>query len=120
MDHDVTTLVVDNDAIPDDPSVAQRARLAVDSGLVVTCARRLVAKRIAERPVDILHAHNTFPLLSPSIYGAARRSGAAVVQTIHNYRTMYPAGYPLPRRTALRGLRGSHRAVAIGGCTPVT
>ena len=91
MDHEVTTLVVDNDAIPDDPSVTQRARLAVDT-VWSSRAARLVAKRIAERPVDIVHAHNTFPLLSPSIYGAARRSGAAVVQTIHNYRTMCPAG----------------------------
>ena len=74
MDHDVTTLVVDNDAIPDEPSVAQRARLAVDT-VWSSRAARLVSERIAARPVDIVHAHNTFPLLSPSIYGAARRSG---------------------------------------------
>ena len=90
MDHDVTSLVIDNDAIPDDPSLAQRARLAVET-VWSSRAARLVANRIAEQPVDIVHIHNTFPLLSPSIYGAARRSGAAVVQTIHNYRTMCPA-----------------------------
>jgi glycosyltransferase involved in cell wall biosynthesis len=35
---------------------------------------------------DILHAHNTFPLLSPSIYWAAHAKGVAVVQTLHNFR----------------------------------
>jgi glycosyltransferase involved in cell wall biosynthesis len=35
---------------------------------------------------DILHAHNTFPLLSPSVFWAANQAGVPVVQTIHNYR----------------------------------
>lgn len=42
-----------------------------------------------EKP-DIAHFHNTFPLLSPSVYFAARRAGAAVVQTLHNYRLFCP------------------------------
>lgn len=90
MGHDITTLVVDNDGIPDDPSLAQRARLAVET-VWSSRAARIVASRIAQRPVDIVHVHNTFPLLSPSIYTAAQGCGAAVVQTIHNYRTMCPA-----------------------------
>jgi glycosyltransferase involved in cell wall biosynthesis len=90
MGHDVDTLVVDNDAIADDPSLAQRARLALETVWSLRGAR-LVAKRVDARPVDIVHVHNTFPLLSPSIYGAARRLGAAVVQTLHNYRTICPA-----------------------------
>jgi glycosyltransferase involved in cell wall biosynthesis len=39
----------------------------------------------AFRP-DVVHIHNTFPLLSPSVYYAVRRNGACVVQTLHNYR----------------------------------
>src|SRR4051794_31247598 len=39
-----------------------------------------------ERP-DLLHVHNTFPQLSPSVYWAATRLGIPVVQTLHNYRT---------------------------------
>ena len=35
---------------------------------------------------DIVHVHNTFPLLSPSVYWAAHRFGVPVVQTLHNYR----------------------------------
>ena len=42
-----------------------------------------------ERP-DVVHFHNTFPLISPAAYYAARREGAAVVQTLHNYRLICP------------------------------
>jgi glycosyltransferase involved in cell wall biosynthesis len=42
-----------------------------------------------ERP-DILHLHNTFPLLSPSAAAAARAHGIPVVQTLHNYRMICP------------------------------
>ena len=43
----------------------------------------------AERP-DVMHCHNTFPLISPSAYRAARRHGVAVVQTLHNFRLVCP------------------------------
>ena len=37
-----------------------------------------------------MHFHNTFPLISPSAYSAARAEGAAVVQTLHNFRLLCP------------------------------
>ena len=37
---------------------------------------------------DVIHAHNTFPLISPSLYWAAARAGVPVVQTLHNFRLM--------------------------------
>ena len=37
---------------------------------------------------DIAHFHNTFPLISPAGYQAAKDEGAAVVQTLHNYRLL--------------------------------
>lgn len=37
---------------------------------------------------DVIHAHNTFPLVSPSLYWAAARAGVPVVQTLHNFRLM--------------------------------
>ena len=42
-----------------------------------------------ERP-DIVHFHNTLPLISPSGLWAARRAGSRVVQTLHNYRLACP------------------------------
>jgi glycosyltransferase involved in cell wall biosynthesis len=41
---------------------------------------------IAEFKPDIVHIHNTFPLLSPSVVAAAGRSGVPVICTLHNYR----------------------------------
>lgn len=35
---------------------------------------------------QIVHVQNFFPLLSPSVYYAAHREGASVVQTLRNYR----------------------------------
>lgn len=39
---------------------------------------------------DVVHFHNTFPLLSPAVYYAARECGVPVVQTLHNYRLLCP------------------------------
>jgi len=41
----------------------------------------------AEKP-DVVHCHNTFPLISPSIYWACAKEGIPVVQTLHNYRLL--------------------------------
>lgn len=43
-----------------------------------------------ERP-QVVHFHNTFPLISPAAYYAAKTEHVAVVQTLHNYRLMCPA-----------------------------
>jgi glycosyltransferase involved in cell wall biosynthesis len=41
---------------------------------------------------DVMHVHNTFPLLSPAVYYAAADHHLPVVQTLHNYRLLCPAG----------------------------
>ncbi len=51
-------------------------------------------RQITERfQPQVVHVHNTFPLISPSVYWAAERAGAAVVQTLHNYRLLCPEGF---------------------------
>lgn len=37
---------------------------------------------------DVIHAHNTFPLISPALYWTAARTGVPVVQTLHNFRLL--------------------------------
>ena len=37
---------------------------------------------------DVVHCHNTFPLISPAIYWACEKEGVPVVQTLHNYRLL--------------------------------
>jgi len=39
---------------------------------------------------DVVHVHNFFPRFSPSIYDACAEARTAVVQTMHNYRTICP------------------------------
>ncbi|MBZ5571453.1 MAG: glycosyltransferase family 4 protein [Acidobacteriia bacterium] len=39
---------------------------------------------------DVVHVHNTFPLISPSILWACRRERVPVVHTLHNYRLLCP------------------------------
>ncbi len=43
-----------------------------------------------QRPA-LMHCHNTFPLISPSCYAAARAEGIPVVQTLHNFRLLCPS-----------------------------
>lgn len=47
-----------------------------------------LAKLIRRFKPDVIHVHNTFPLMSPSLYWAAERAGIPVVQTLHNFRLM--------------------------------
>lgn len=49
-----------------------------------------------EKP-DVVHIHTFFPLLSPSILYAAKRSGCSVVATLHDTRFVCPCS------TSLRG-----------------
>lgn len=51
-----------------------------------------VRKIIQNNDIDIVHCHNTFPLISPSVYYAAWSRKIPVVQTIHNFRFLCPNG----------------------------
>jgi len=53
--------------------------------------RDLRAQLRATRP-DVVHIHNTFPLLSPSVLYACRDEGVPAVITLHNYRLMCAGG----------------------------
>ena len=44
-----------------------------------------------ERP-DLVHFHNTFMAMSPSVYSACKERGLPVVQTLHNFRLCCPGG----------------------------
>jgi glycosyltransferase involved in cell wall biosynthesis len=41
---------------------------------------------------DLVHIHNTWVMISPSIYVACKEAAIPVVQTFHNYRLLCPAG----------------------------
>ena len=43
---------------------------------------------------DVMHVHNTFPLISPALFHAASAFPVATVLTLHNYRIFCAAGIP--------------------------
>jgi glycosyltransferase involved in cell wall biosynthesis len=50
-----------------------------------------LAGLVRQHNTEVVHFHNTFPLISPAAYYAVRKEGAAVVQTLHNFRLLCPA-----------------------------
>lgn len=48
----------------------------------------------SEKP-EVVHFHNTVPLISPSAYYTCAEEGVPVVQTLHNYRVLCPGAYLL-------------------------
>jgi glycosyltransferase involved in cell wall biosynthesis len=55
-------------------------------------SRRLVAKSLASFQPDVVHLHNTFPLLTPSVLHACHDASVPVVATIHNYKLSCASG----------------------------
>lgn len=45
---------------------------------------------IDEKPPDVAHFHNTFPLISLSAYMACHDKKIPIIQTLHNYRMICP------------------------------
>jgi glycosyltransferase involved in cell wall biosynthesis len=52
---------------------------------------RQFSQLLTQEKPDIVHVHNTFFMLSPSIYGACKAHGVPVVQTLHNFRLLCPS-----------------------------
>lgn len=92
-------------------------------------AYRDVERIVRAEGIEVVHVHNTLPLASPAVYWAARKAGAAVVQTLHNFRLLCPGAtlfrdgrpcteclgrLPLPavRHACYRGSRSATAAVA--------
>jgi glycosyltransferase involved in cell wall biosynthesis len=79
--HDVEVFTAHNEALKTKGRLAQ-LRDSIWNGATAEALGSLVSQMSAE----VVHFHNTFPLISPAAYYAAHRGGAAVVQTLHNYR----------------------------------
>lgn len=80
-------------------------------------SRELVSDKLRSFKPDVVHVHNFFPQLSPSIYDACLDEGVPVVQTLHNYRLICP-GAMLMRdgKVCEQCLTGSPYQAAWYGC----
>jgi glycosyltransferase involved in cell wall biosynthesis len=99
--HDVLVYLRDNREISD-MKAHELAVQTVWSSKVIND----VFKLVDQFQPDLIHAHNTFPLISPSLYTAAQRLHIPVIQTLHNFRLL------CPQATLLR--QGKHCEDCIG------
>jgi glycosyltransferase involved in cell wall biosynthesis len=53
---------------------------------------REVKSLIQKNDIDVVHVHNTLMMVSPSVFYAAFSCKVPVVQTLHNFRMLCPAG----------------------------
>lgn len=99
----------------DDITHRSKAAVAKDTFWSLSAAADMISLMDQHQP-DVIHVHNTFPLISPSMYWAAAKRGIPVVQTLHNFRLHCPQAMYLrngkvcedclgkiPWRGALRG-----------------
>jgi len=90
LGHDVETFGRLSDEIESWPAF-QKATLPARVIWNPTSRRDLAEALDRIRP-DVVHVHNTFPLLSPSVLYACRDAGVPVVATLHNYKLLCASG----------------------------
>jgi glycosyltransferase involved in cell wall biosynthesis len=84
--HDVRSYTLHND------SLTGRSKIAIAADTVWNRdVYRQMKQSVREFKPDIVHFHNTFPLISPAAVYAAKDAGAAVVMSLHNYRFICPS-----------------------------
>jgi len=62
------------------------------SGIFSRRAQLAFRRFLIETRPDVVHVHNVFPLISPSILLECRRAKVPVVMSVHNYRLVCPTG----------------------------
>ncbi len=82
-------------------------------------ARAGVSSAIADFQPDLIHLHNAYPSLGPSVHHAAQRASVPVVMTVHNFRLRCPNGYMFTEGESCRRCEGGlyHNAV-VHECFP--
>jgi glycosyltransferase involved in cell wall biosynthesis len=87
MGHEVELWEENNDSIV---SRIDAVKTGFQSLYSIRHADQMKERIRAFRP-DVVHIHNFFPRMSPSIHRACFRDGVPVVQTLHNFRLLCPA-----------------------------
>lgn len=74
------------------PAIWLGALRAFFSGIYNPWSRKQFRDLLRRECPDIVHVHNLFPFISPSILPEAKSAGIPVVMTVHNYRLVCPNG----------------------------
>lgn len=110
--HEVLLYSRHNDEIPEQG----RLRTAAQA-LWSARTTREVGELLGRWRPDVVHAHNTFPLISPALHWAARRAGVPVVQTLHNFRLLCLQGTMLrEQQPCTRCVGRAPLAGVVHGC----
>ena len=83
--HEVALLLRHNDEVNE----VSRLSLAAQSIWSRQTVRQITERVNGFRP-DVIHVHNSVPLVSPSVFWAAAQQRVPVVQTLHNFRLLCP------------------------------
>jgi glycosyltransferase involved in cell wall biosynthesis len=84
--HELTLYTVDNESIT---SFSNKLLTLLGVPFSFTSYRKTLEVLLEKQP-DVVHVHNYFPLLSPSIFYACNKLKVPVVHTLHNYRAVCP------------------------------
>ncbi len=85
-DHDVLQYTISNDQIN---TFFSKVLTLLHVPFSLKSYREFVHFLAVNKP-DVVHVHNYFPLLSPSIFYACKKLNIPVVHTLHNYRAVCP------------------------------
>lgn len=83
MGHEVDQYEENNDRVPKLGKIRVACRAVWSNE-----SYKIVRQRLRENSYDLVHVQNFFPLISPSVYYAAKAEGIPVVQSLRNYRLM--------------------------------
>jgi glycosyltransferase involved in cell wall biosynthesis len=86
--HHVVVYRRSNDEI-DELSTLGRLRL-VKNSISTGDTQREFARLLDRENPDLVHIHNMFFMISPTVYSVCRDRGIPVVQTLHNFRLLCP------------------------------
>ena len=89
--HEIQQWIVKNSSIQD-AKASQKAKIALQS-IWSRNSYLQMQKQLQDFQPDVVHVHNTIPLISPSVYAACHRAGVPVVQTLHSYNLICPGPY---------------------------
>lgn len=86
---------------------------AFAAGLYSWSARRDFTLAVRAFRPDLVHLHNLYPLISPSVIDAAQALGVPTVMTLHNYRVLCPNGRLLSRGALCHRCVGGNEAWCV-------
>jgi glycosyltransferase involved in cell wall biosynthesis len=112
--HDVQLWKADNKDLP----TGLRGKIKTALNTVYSTDSLLLArKKLQYFQPDIVHVHNFFPQISPSVYDACLELGIPVVQTLHNFRLICPGALLLRNgKVCELCIKGSPYQAARYGC----